>query len=290
MATRPHDPLFDDAWLKLGWGFEHAKRAIIEIDEYQNSQNETTGGVSLGYKYDSKANLFTMRVDDLVPIPKRFSLLIGDVLHCYRSALDAAVWAAVQRGSKFNALDEYHRRNVSFPDILRLGELPAKYTTLEDRFERNTLPEKAPGVLKEDARVLRLAQRFDLAESDRIVQPLALLTEKNNIDKHKALEVLGRKSAGMTINVADQLDCVVNRIEARPGGDVLEVGTELAYIHVTPTGLFPRVRVQATFPHAVALEYVPEISSFLNDIGKMVQDVLLEFSEAPPNDQLLAWT
>lgn len=281
-TPRPYDPLFDDAWLKLGWGFQHAKRVYTELERFQDLQNKSTGGVTLGGEYEPEAKRFVLKVAGLKPVPKRFSLLLADVLHCYRSALDAAVWAAVKRGTQANSLADHERNRVAFPDILVKLNYP-KFRSLRDQFTNDTLPFRAPGISRPDATVLRRAQRFDLPKKARAIEPLALLVEKNNIDKHKALEVLSRVHAeGSTIQVVNQRDCIVRRIEPRTVvGEVLQVGAELCEIFVTPTGPNPDVNVQARFTNQIALEHVPDVMTFLNELGFFVERVLSGFSAGP---------
>jgi len=280
-TVRPNDPLFNDAWAKFDWAFEHAKRLDAEIAGFHKFQSESPGTIIPAGQFHPESNWISVRVARLGPLPRRFPLILGDILHNYRSALDAAVWAAVLRGSARN-LQEHQVRLVAFPDVVRMSDLRgSKYRTVRKKFTEYTLPRRAPGISRPDAAVLRAAQRFDLAEKARVTLPLALLTDKNNFDKHKALELFNRRSADFLVTVIEQRDCVVRRIEPRSIGRVLNIGTELARIHITPTGPNPDVRVQTTFPHDISIEQVPSLNAFLNSIERFVFDSLSGFGESP---------
>lgn len=281
---QPYDSSFDDAWLKFHRGVEHAKTLHAELTELQELQSHVPGSITTFIGFQPKANRFSIVVGALEPYPKRFSLILGDILHNYRSALDAATWAAVQRGSKSGSLSISERKRVAFPDLLETDDLKiSKYSTLREHFTKRTLDYRAPGISRPDAAVLRWAQRFDLIEKSRANQPLTLLAKKNNVDKHKTLEILLRKNTAYLVEVIEQRECIVNRVEPRSVGEILVLGTELARVIVTPTGPNPLITVDATVVVDVTLDQVPSLLDFLNTTRRFVVAALLGFSDHPSN-------
>ena len=143
------------------------------------------------------------------------------------------------------------------------------------------LRRRAPGLLAADEAVLRWTQDFHLPEAERRIQPLAILIEKNNLDKHKALQPLQISANEYYADRITWRDCNYRGIELVPPGQVLEVGTELARIYIRNPGPNPNVQVEGYVTADVHISQGYPLVTFLNDLRKWMIAALSGFSDYP---------
>src|SRR5258705_166104 len=105
------DGLFDDPWAKWAWAMSHARTLEDEINDLADNPQPLIFGVG---QYDSKRHGFRLVALTVDPLPLRWSLILGDIVHGYRSCLDHLAWALVQRGHTPN-LSEKKAKLVYFP-------------------------------------------------------------------------------------------------------------------------------------------------------------------------------
>jgi hypothetical protein len=168
----------DGAQLKFDWA---SKNLDLLHDEIRGLVNKDTHGVL--DKYDPKHGEYVRYILGEDP-PPRWSLLIGDVAHNFRSCLDHIAWQLAIARSPTGKPEDYWENvgQIAFP----IFKSRSKY-----RGQPNRKPAKQPvwrldGVLQPHGRQMRKCQpymRRDAPES----HPLWLLHGLSNIDKHRVL-------------------------------------------------------------------------------------------------------
>jgi hypothetical protein len=264
----PYCSLFDDAWLKWGWAVHHGVMLHAELKKALDAEVE--GMFTTASEYHPEFHGFSIRVDSMRPHPATWGLMLGDVLHGYRSALDNAAWAAVQRGTRLAHLNDRERFKIAFPN-------PWEQTA---RAFNKSLGVKVPGAGKADIAVLRCAQPYHFSKRERARHVLPTLADKNNVDKHKTIQPVLLVSRGYIAGDIESRDCVVRRVVASHP-DTLQVGIELARVYVRRAGPNPDIRVQAHLATTVFLDKDISIGAFLRDTRDWVAGVLRGFSECP---------
>jgi hypothetical protein len=196
--------------------------------------------------------------------PRRFGVLIGDVLHNARSALDQLVWQLViladNEPTRANGFTIYDDR--------------AAYRRAERRLLR--------GVDAPHAAEIEGLQPFN--SPYRGGDELALLRDLNNSDKHRVLAT--------TIGWAERLQPVfhvVRDAEARLGqytlhrDRLLRDGEEIARVDVFPTGPAPKLRIEVHGEVAlllepqVALDVLLYLESAIAKVGSIIDSFTSDF-------------
>jgi hypothetical protein len=123
----------------------------------------------------------SLRIDLRNPLPVKWGVMLGDVLHNARSALDHLAWQLVKHGPKGLPSKEGTRRQVHFPVELT-----------KDRFD--DLP-VLPYFGEDARRIIREKQPYHRGDKARL-HPLAILDQLWNTDKHRVLHPSSMKTSG----------------------------------------------------------------------------------------------
>lgn len=275
----PYSPLFDDAWLKWGWAVKHAQ--TLQAEALRALDTHAPNGVTTRAEYDPKMHGFSIRIEGLPTLPSTLGLHLGDVLHSFRSALDNAAWAVVQRGTRPPAtLTEKEKKRVAFPCI-ETRPLPTTKRTaravLDAWFE-----DRVPGAGRADLAVIRWAQPYQWPQTSRAWSTFPLLVEKNNLDKHKTIQPVLLASYKLIPERIAAHHCLFRRITLSATGP-LKVGAEIARVYVRKTGPDPRVEMQGQFGATVHLDNRTAAEVFLTVTDQWTYEVLSRFSAQPPD-------
>ncbi len=165
-----------------------------------------------------------------------WALLLGDFLHNVRSALDHMVWQLVL------ANDERPSRSNEFPIAVDPGWF--------DRKAKRYLA----GVHDDAIAVIRSLQPFRVSdEGKRKLDPLWLLNELENVDKHRLVHVLSLAPQGATLFFDPRFPLTLGEsLEVFDlSNRVLEHGTKLARIRLHRQ---PQMEVNSEFHLLVLLE------------------------------------
>lgn len=166
----------------------------------------------------------TLYAVEQVPPPRRISTIVGDYVHCLRSALDHLTWAlAVQQNPKPG--------NVAFP----VFHDPATYRQLGD-------PMTSALWAQDQARIKALQPYHDLGTKD----PLYWVQQLDNFDKHRRLLVMVTASLGQGVAFGAIKD--VDVINVSGSGDVdLQDGIVISEFDVYETGPNPILSYRPTY-------------------------------------------
>lgn len=189
---------------------------------------------------DPKIDKYALRILVNVLPPLDLGLCIGEAAHDLRSALDGLVY---QLG-KLNSASEEALTRTQFPIFLK-GKLVGCRGKCRDRrhFHCRGREMIAPLRREHQAAIERLQPYKRGNRGDR--NPLYLLQEINNADKHRLLQVLGGKLSGYGISGwGDPPDLPDYHIEL---GNVFEDGAQVGYVAATDIGKVRADQIVAPF-------------------------------------------
>lgn len=168
------------AWLKWARAVEHQKALAGSTREWQAERPyryERTDNCS--DRYDACVRMeWRLRLEK--PYPERWSVLVGDAVTNLRAALDHALWAAVVTHS--GQPSKPHA--VQFP----IASTRQKFVELARRLS-GTVSEAALGIVE-------AVQPFH-GGSAAHTAPLEVLRWLSNVDKHRAVHIVGRVAVDM---------------------------------------------------------------------------------------------
>jgi hypothetical protein len=188
----------DDPRLKISWANKHFKALQDEVERFLDSH--PYGVIT---ELDEKTGKYILRAKINAEPPVEWGLVIGDIAHNLRSALDHLIWQlCLLQTSK------PHKR-AEFPIFLEAGRYNAT------RISQLTPRQKA---------LIEGLQPYH--GSNPASHPLWILHEINNADKHRLIQLAGRalefKSLGF-----NQL-WGYDFIDLNVGGGLVEDGAQIA--------------------------------------------------------------
>lgn len=237
----PPHPLFG-CQLKLDRAYEHMEALNRAMQGFL-----WRGPYELWKNIDRQTNDYVvyMRIRDDPPI--KWSIIIGEICHNLRSALDHLAWQLVKaNGNKPN-------RNTGFPIF---SDDPfadnASEKTLE-RWERMTR-----GMHTDDIAILKGFQPYNTGDQ---ANPLFMLNSLSNRDKHREMHFTQNVARYTKVEFTDMRDLELEPL-MEPYRGTFEDGTVVLQYRVTPTGDNPHVQVEAECSFNIAFRYPRTIAGF----------------------------
>lgn len=171
---------------------EHAETLRERLWTYGHP-SESPMPVYIDYQHDRESREITPIARDVAPPPlQEWGVIVGDLVHNLRSALDQLVWGLSVKHSKTPPPDPIPRgdpwRKVGFP--VHVDPLPRNSQGREIPWTRkppDALRFVRPGLLADFQRL----QPFATGQQYSPFHPLALLNELWNTDKHHTIALLG---------------------------------------------------------------------------------------------------
>ncbi|WP_063126127.1 hypothetical protein [Nocardia fusca] len=162
------------AWIKWARGVEHQRGLARELREF--SRGDTYDYIrfdNAGNRSDPLVKMYwVLRVRQ--PYPERWSVLVGDILTNLRAALDHTFWAATITATGMPARPQL----VTFPLYGDKDKFKSKAKDLQHL------------VAPEFWELVEAVQPFHADQPDRV--PLDSLRWLSNVDKHRAVHIVGR--------------------------------------------------------------------------------------------------
>ena len=162
------------AWAKLDRAQWHFDALRIELEPYHaNSPISVRSVHNLeGTEQPIKIRYF---VDRLEPIPPRWSVIVGDLIHNARSAIDNAAWTLMcaEKGVAFAQRNAY---SVSYPIHWTI-----------DKFRRSFMAQNLSGARRLAITEMQPYER-EMEHPER--DALWVLNKLSNIDKHQAFHIV----------------------------------------------------------------------------------------------------
>jgi hypothetical protein len=223
---------FDSHMLKFKRAEEHYESLKSEMAAYIEPRP-----YRLIQEGDSQSGEYTFRLEITRQPPDHLAMMIGDCLQNLRSSLDHMLWQIVYRATGkdsgtcqfpiFGSRSHHDKRNRSG---IKIGE-----TTIQD------VPKAAWGLIE------RL-QPYNAANGPTDDNPLLLLTNLNNRDKHRVLQLTTFALANVDFVLRDLVDVDCEIVE-RAAPDWLEDGAVLARLKMR--GRDPKVGGKMYFEYHV---------------------------------------
>lgn len=274
-----HDPLFDSAWLKWSQAMRHSQALEAEIEAFRADSRPHPGFASRA-EYQPKRHGFSVRVEQIGPMPIRMRLLLGDAASNFRASLDHLAWALVIRGHTppgSGKLTDKQEGSVYFPIC---HQRMAFNGEIRIPTNANSCP-KLPGVRRADSAKVRAHQPYLHGVRNRPRHYLALLNNINNGDKHRTVQLIWAQPLGASVEVTNQRDCVVPTRTNRLTGDPLKVDAEIAFVHARKTGPNPEIEVETGVYAEPCVHHRISVETWLDQAKRSVAQLLWQFSDPP---------
>lgn len=174
-------PNFRGCWAKVRW----AKRRRDTLDRYiarTGCVDENRPRIGVRYDRDLQCHaVYVNRMPDLTMFTERSSLLIGDVVHNLRSALDHLAFQLALKATNGSPPNE---RRIQFP--IEDGE-----STFRERCSAKNrsgyIADLDPGDQTIIGEFQPCDRRYSVYRAGLTVHPLGLLRDLNDTDKHRLL-------------------------------------------------------------------------------------------------------
>jgi hypothetical protein len=271
------DPLFQSAWLKWAQAAHHMETLKTDFDGNPIVQGKVDPLVATRTDYEPRRHGFAIYATDVLPVPDHWSLILGDIAHNLRSALDHLAWALVTRGkTPPSSLKKNQAHDVGFSISRTRAAFNNSLTA--------TLPgrTKLPGVHPSDVALVRRFQPYHRSARNQWRHGLVLLQTFNNDDKHRAVKPLWMQPTTTNLEVRGKQDCdIPRRRKWKRGPAPLAVGTQLAFIPARKTGPEPNLQVAASCTVVPALADRISIVEWLQTSSALIATLLRPFSEPP---------
>jgi hypothetical protein len=184
-----------------------------------------------------------------------WSLMAGEVIQAFRSALDYLIYALSKRGK---------RQFPIFTDRCEFQVIGAEW------IKRVPAPVRA---------LIEKAQPYEHTPEWPKVDPLAELHKLSNIDKHRTLTTIACSVDFTSIGVAT--DYSLEWINAFAAGPLGHEDTEVASFIIRSKSEIDQVKVKPEFSYEVRIEGRPLVTSLV-DYGKRVFEIITECESGKP--------
>jgi hypothetical protein len=262
------DP-FESAWLKWAGGVINAQVLGENVNAFASQPNLHIP-VTMRQEYDAKSHCIVLSVEEIAnPFPPLWGVLLGDVVHDLRSALDHLAWTLYKRGNTPNLSDKLER-HVLFP-------------ISDDRVRYNdSLRRKLPGVRRADLKLVRKFQPYHAPKRLLLRHALFVLDELSRYDKHRTIQPVVPVPERSGYKILGATDCIYRRMRLRIPRGALEVGMELTRFYVKKTGPEPYLDVEPHFTIDPTVYHARlTLEEFLKTTIRGAGLVLREFAEPP---------
>lgn len=265
----PH-PLFG-CQLKLDRAYEHTEALYQAVDAFIRRDPYET---ALEPEIEAGQYLAVMKVRDAPPL--WWSVLIGDIVHNLRSALDHLAYQLVVANGK-------RPQKSAYPIF---SEDPFAPDASERALE--TWQTMTKGIHPDDIATIKETQPYGRRNLGDL-HPLLVLNRLSNRDKHRELQLTASVLVGSRFEFTAVQDCELGETKFGHHG-AFEHGTVVATCSVLRfTGNNPKVNMQAALAYGVAFaEGSPtgleqrEITKTLMWLANQVHDIVHEFAVLSP--------
>lgn len=253
----------DGARQKLAWGRHHAKLFDQETQRLYGPKGNAP--FTIDKEFDPKKGCFRVRVKTINEDTGNLPLILGDAFHNFRSALDHVAWQLARRQQ-----GRIPRSMVSFP-----------IAPTRQRFHSPTVWTQLWEIGPRERETIENLQPYRQVFTGDVVHALALLSARNNQDKHRLLHVVNLANNEMSVDTFGPKNCEVLGFELLPGivNRPLKPKMELFRIMVRVTGDDPNVGLHMRGGAKIALDDGSGVGlhTRLEFIAKAVDNVIRSF-------------
>lgn len=267
----------DSAWLKWDWAVRHSHRLKADIDSTlkPDGDPDSESVLRIGHEYDPQLKAWVVKVTFVGIIPNRLSLMAGDAIQNFKSALDHLAWFLVCRVPREVPLAEGKKKGVYFP-----------FCDSEEHFVRSVAG-KLPGVPETDLAIIRKYQPYFTGDELKHRHAFRVLADLADHDKHRTMQPVGMRLNSVKCEAVNSHDCVVWRIVPTTSTELIHVNTKLATIFARQTGPKLNFQVEVEPTADVAFNQNIWVKNFLDSVEGNVFDLLLAFGN-PPDELVIS--
>jgi hypothetical protein len=248
----------------------HAQTYEVEVEGFgKESDAGLTNAIRVRADYDTDRQGFRIVVTEVSPIPDLWSLLLGDIVHDFRCALDHIAWTIYQLGPKVGTLPEHGERSIQFP-IARTV----------DWFDNN-IDRMIPGISPTQKAIVRSHQPQMHPPAAVSTHSLEILWEFSNADKHRAIQPLLMWPTDCTYQITDSRDCDIPGLGRHALAHAIEVDTEIGFIDAVATGPDPQAEVEVSLAAQPLILANVSVIEWLDETRPYIATLLGKFGMAP---------
>ncbi len=259
----PPHPLFG-CQLKLDRAYEHMESLNRAMQGFLGRRP-----YELWKHFDRQTNEYFvfMRLRDTPPV--KWSIVIGDIVHNLRSALDHLAWQLVKANGK------KPDRNTGFPIF---SDDPFADSASEKTLER--WEKMTRGMHADDIAILKEFQPYKLGDQG---SPFFILNALSNRDKHREIHFTQNVARYTKVEVTDRRDCELEAL-MNPYSGTFKDRTVMLHFRIIPTGDNPHVNVEVECSFDIAFRYPEKIAGLSVEetfilLGHGVHDITHVFGE-----------
>jgi hypothetical protein len=267
---------FESAWLKWGMAVLNAYVLEANINEWVHHPERQRPPFAVAQHYDPKRHCILFEAGPFEnPFPVMWSLLLGDVVHGYRCALDHVAWALYKRG-KTPALPPKAERQIYFP------------IAWERDWFNKVLPVKLPGVRRADVAIVRRYQPYIHGKRNAPFHVFKILEDLSNADKHRAIQpVFPVPEGGSYRLLSEPHDCSITRVGPPIKRVTLKEGADLGRLYVRKTGPDPYVEVEPKFTLDPSINERLTVGDWARAANRITGLLLRELAEPPESVRVM---
>jgi hypothetical protein len=241
--------LFRSSWEKLDRADRHFQELAAKIQLFVE-QMEAEGRLMYEFEvqYRPRSHCLVYSLSGIQPTEMEWGVILGDVLHNLRSALDHIAWSLVTAGRQPpSTLNSKERNAVKFPIYKTKGGF--------NDAVKPPHPNRSsciPGVSRQEIAFIRGLQPYKGGKRADW-HPFAILQQFSNADKHHAVQLAFHRPYDPEFVFDTPRDFLPAR-HTSPKVIIPEVGAEVLRIYGRRTGPNPYVPVKIGSSAEVAIE------------------------------------
>jgi hypothetical protein len=267
-----------DAWAKLDRAKSHTDNLLGQVETWLAGDRDPIAPTFRDH-FDSDEGCWIFKLDPFDTCPDCWGLIAGDAIHNFRAALDYLAWQIAAAGTDPKPLA--NPRDVQFPIF---GEPSKKGMPPARRFSE-AVARNLPGAERGHVAVVERFQPYKRPDGAFWRDPLALLTDASNTDKHRRLRAVvpAYEKLVVVTDPAQQTNFIWERtkvdFERASPSDFIKPETVVIRLFGRPDGKGepqPHFAI-ATEPHPTFDDTGVPVYGFFHEVGATVAQLLAEF-------------
>jgi hypothetical protein len=254
----------------LRWAKGHTQKLTSDIDKWLADYGNNPIGIAK--TYDPQVRCFSFRFAGTLAVSPDWSLIVGDALHNFRSALDYLAWQLVDVGTEPKPVSSKLR--IYFPIIVRWKETQTPrqaFDALSSRY--------LPGVDPTFVGIIERYQPYKWIGAQPETHPFSLLSRLSNHDKHQQLQITSVLHHPFGFQTIEVTNCEITEMLFNRTTQ-FERNAEIMKVHVALAGTGePEVKMGIGItPVVVIRDEFLAVSDVVGRISAMTETLLTEFS------------
>jgi hypothetical protein len=255
----------DESWAKIVRAHEHIDSLNAEAALWLQEMERNDDTISTRYEIDTETGWCEAFIANIPQAPPfRFGLIVGDVVHNLRSALDHLAWEL----ANLNRPERGEDRVTKFPIASTPGEFKKRHVQLSMEH-----------IHPDHREMIEEEQPYQPNGEENPSHPLIWIADLSNRDKHQGIHPVSVDIAAYYMHPYAIADATIT--EQTTYGADLEVGAKIMSMRIVATGPNPQMDVHPTIlPPAVSLRSgneVGRIDFVLPNLAEHVRQLVTGF-------------